>query len=99
MSGLFVNKNNDLRHCSCGFSLSCGGCAAGAQGKHQIWEEIDSSDNDVNRSAVAFVVLAVGGMSGFLVGLLLRGQFSTLGFSLLLIFSCSYVGWWARGLR
>lgn len=55
------------------------------------------SDYDGSGSG-AVIGIGAGAMSGFVMGLLVRGELLAIVVGLLLALFCGVAGWWARGL-
>ena len=64
-----------------------------------VSEGCGDAENEADRPGGAVIVpMGAAAISGFVVGLLCRGEFALAGVALLLALFCGYTGWWARGV-
>lgn len=59
----------------------------------------EDNEDDDNRKVAMIIPMSLTAISGFVCGLILRGEFVNAAVLWLAALLCGYAGWWARGLR
>lgn len=58
----------------------------------------DDGDDDGGRKTAMIIPMGATALSGFLTGLLARGEFAAAGILFVTVVFCCFAGWWTRGV-